>query len=654
MQGAGGGGGGGNAQLLFKLNATLPGSGDIKALIKWQPDGNFVAIAGSNRQVQIFNRYGDVVDDVMLTAGGQILQISWDKDGEVLAILQSGNSAIMIWDAAQQKSQPLETNMKDLCWMQWSKMGPELAVGSGKGNLIIYNRQTMRMNPLLGKHSKKIACGAWTGWKKNELALASDDKTVSLNSDKGDLVFQDSIKDQPVELLFSETSSSDAKSVKSVSVQVGKKSIWVKKLEDQGGGSPLDLQWPPKHGDIVMHRWCEDTILLVGFSSGYLMAVSTHSNNPGKTLFEGSLFKFGVTGIHVCAAKGRAVICGENMIKFLDVRDWREMHDEKIVAPGLVSHVLWTNDGNFLTVCTADGSVHTYLMSMPVVNAHVGSTIAYMKSLREVLVRDVLDVNNKKPSITIEVGVEPDVMAMGGQFTAMAKNNKCWFYVCDKDTRAGRQVNEMDYNSTVDYVTMNSSMAAVLQGGQVNLHRIVDDPDGKHTRSFPGEHDSDESSITSLHLTDLFLIYATSAGTIVYESLEDGTRSGDFRHICGIKALWSNAIGTRVVVQDDKSEGHMYSPVASTLFPIPEFPSKVVSVLWDKRDTGVFVVVGEVKMSTYKYSAHSLWEKQACKLICHSETPSRCSPIVLIAGELHYQVCLCARACVGGGWVWAT
>jgi len=621
----------GSAQLLFSIKAPQSGV-DGKTHISWQPDGNYVAIAGNNRQIQVVDRYGQVVDDVALTAGGVVLDISWDKDGEVLAILQSGNSAIIMWDAAQRKTMtPVETNMKDLCWMQWSKVGPQLAVGSGKGNLIIYNRRTTRMNPLLGKHSKKITAGAWNS--ANQLALASEDKTITLSTEQGDLVFQDALKGEPSDILLPEALGSGG--TKRLSVSISRKSLFIKSI---GGDvqAPLDLSFNSKHGDIAIHRWYDDNSVMMGFQTGFVMAVSANKSNPGKELFGTQMFKFAVTGLHICPAKQRAAVCGENMVKFVDLASWKELHDEKIVAPGLVRQVQWTSDGNFLSVVVDHGRVLTYLMSMPVVNANTGSMIAYMKSLREVLIRDVTDTANKKGSLSIEVDIEPDLMAMGGQFVAMAKNNMCWFYLCDmKAQKSGHKVNEVDYNSTIDKVCMNSSMTAVLHGGKINLHRVTGDPDGKDTRSFP--EDSDDAEITTVHLSDVFLIYGTSTGSIAYESLEDGTRSNEFRHMCGIKSLWANTLGTRLVVQDVNLSGYIYSPVSSTMFDIGEFPRQVSTVLWDIRDVGVFVVVSETHLYTYKYTAHSLRGQQSCKLVCKSEAPPRLSPVVLIYGELHFQ-----------------
>jgi WD repeat-containing protein 19 len=74
------------------------------------------------------------------------------------------------------KVKPLETNLKDPSFLCWSRVGPQLAVGSQKGNLLIYNNITFKKVPMMGKHTKKITCGAWN--LENKLALASQDRMV--------------------------------------------------------------------------------------------------------------------------------------------------------------------------------------------------------------------------------------------------------------------------------------------------------------------------------------------------------------------------------------------------------------------------------------------------------------------------------------------
>lgn len=172
----------GNQKILFSIPGKQHGNGTVH--MAWQGDGNYLATVGSSRQAQVCDRYGQVVDDISLTAGGTVVAVDWDSDGETLAILQQNNSALILWNATTKASSMLETNTKDLCWLQWSKTGPELAVGSAKGNLVIHNKRTTRMVSLLGKHSRKITCGTWN--KLNQLVLASEDKTVSVSSNQGE------------------------------------------------------------------------------------------------------------------------------------------------------------------------------------------------------------------------------------------------------------------------------------------------------------------------------------------------------------------------------------------------------------------------------------------------------------------------------------
>ena len=59
-----------------------------------------------------------------------------------------------------------------------------------------------RKIPILGKHTKRITCGAWS--KGGLLALGSDDKTISVSNADGDTMRQSSLRDTPSDVHFSE------------------------------------------------------------------------------------------------------------------------------------------------------------------------------------------------------------------------------------------------------------------------------------------------------------------------------------------------------------------------------------------------------------------------------------------------------------------
>ena len=143
----------------------------------------------------------------------------WDKDGDCLAVITDKSSDLLIWDANSQRSQWLDTGkyifvgitsqmlfyerciipllfstnmilisgIRDpLNVLVWAKSGPTLAIGSYRGNLMLYNHKTSRRIPVIGKHSKAITCGAWS--EANLLALGSEDRTLSISNSDGDTI----------------------------------------------------------------------------------------------------------------------------------------------------------------------------------------------------------------------------------------------------------------------------------------------------------------------------------------------------------------------------------------------------------------------------------------------------------------------------------
>ena len=69
---------------------------------------------------------------------------------------------VQLWDRNSQRVTQIDTGEKALTFLAWSKTGPELAIGSAKGNLYLYDKRSTKMVPIKGKHTKKITCGPST------------------------------------------------------------------------------------------------------------------------------------------------------------------------------------------------------------------------------------------------------------------------------------------------------------------------------------------------------------------------------------------------------------------------------------------------------------------------------------------------------------
>lgn len=156
--------------------------------------------------MKIFDRHGQKRSEINLL--GNCVAMDWDKDGDILAVIADKSSYIYLWDANTNKTSQLDSGMRDqMSFLLWSKIGSFLAVGTVKGNLLIYNRQTSRKIPILGKHTKKITCGCWNA--ENLLALGGEDKMITVSNQEGDTIRQTPVKSEPSDMQFSMMKTDD-------------------------------------------------------------------------------------------------------------------------------------------------------------------------------------------------------------------------------------------------------------------------------------------------------------------------------------------------------------------------------------------------------------------------------------------------------------
>eukprot|EP00981_Chlorochromonas_danica_P005015 scaffold1001_cov188-Ochromonas_danica.AAC.4 len=526
---------------LFRIGSERHDSGTVT--IRWHPEGNFLATAGRNGVIHITDRHGDSLDDINLNSPSPVLALEWDRDGEYLAILQEGSGIVPLWSLSSRRVVPLETNLKDPSFIAWSKSGPQLAVGTEKGSLLIYNKSRKQKIPVVGKHSKRITCGAWSEGG-NKLVLGANDRTVTVSNENGDTLLHTELKYNPMEISFTATNAptgvsssgggSSGGGLKSreedlVSANLGGKSLLLYNILDEKE-DPMELTFAPRengggcrYGDLIHHHWYDDNLALVGFSGGYLVAVSTGSKTLGEEKFAVKFHSQYMTTFAYNAHLKRAATAGDDGIHLIDVRDFSEIKSDFIsnedLENGHVTTLAWSPDGQILTVGTSAGNVYSFLAKMSILFAINKSSVGYLSSLREV---SVVDAVKRSRPVDVTVKLEPAFIALGSRHIAAGMNNHVYYHRIavgggggSGSGGNGQPVYDQEYIGVVKEVQLNAEYAAILTDSKAMIHPIEPPPNAPvKSKTFPSREEGSYARVTCLALTDDFLFYGTEAGTV--------------------------------------------------------------------------------------------------------------------------------------------
>ncbi|KAK7874235.1 hypothetical protein R5R35_006274 [Gryllus longicercus] len=627
----------GSEKRVFKLDYPH-GQGGV--FLSWQPgSGGYLATSGADEFVSIYNRHGKRVERIRML--GPCSGFDWDVDGDLLAAVTASAPHVMLWDANTGKKQQIDTGLRDpLSCIIWAKSGPVLAVGTSRGNLAIYNHNTAKRIPILGKHSKRICCGCWSA--ENLLALGSDDRTVSISNPEGDTLRVITLRSEPSEICFSQMKLDERLGGENtVSLLVGKKTLFLYNLHDPD--NPVELAFQQRYGSVITYKWFGDGYILLGFSAGYFVAISTHIKEVGQELFQVKNHRDSLTDIALSTKLNKVASCGDNMVKIHDMNNLQEtssvltLDDESSVV-----HLAWSEDGQLLAVASQTGSVHVYLSQLPLVTSVCGTQIAVLSSLTELTLFS-FDLENKSklpPSLTLDLPVEPTFVAVGPYHCAAGMNNRAWFYDLTRSNPGETQpilLRDREYLGAVKSLRLNTDYASALYEGKIQLHMIEPangDGDDREVRMFPDQN-SLELNITCHCLTTDFLIYATDMGQIHYFFIEDWKLVNDYHHEVGIRNIFSDLSGTQLVFIDDKSVGYVFSPVTDELLKIPDFPSKAVGALWDVQpaDRNVFIVFDDTQITTYISIKESV-KGPSIECVGCTKLPSGQLPLLLCGGQV--------------------
>ena len=145
---------------------------------------------------------------------------------------------------------------------------------------------------------------------------------------------------------------------------------------------------------------------------------------------------------------------------------------------------------------------------------------------------------------------------------------------------------------TVDRVKLNREIAAVLSEGASTSTRS-NSRDSSRGCSRP----TASRGTSCVALTAEFLVYATARGTLTYYYLQDGAivwSTATRRR----STIFTNELGTRLVLVDDAASAYLFNPVNDSALPILVL-AVGDGVLWDAADGRVFVVADARTLSVY-------------------------------------------------------
>ena len=672
----------------------------------WSPNGQYLAVSGTALRLQIFDRHGALHDEIPL-AGTELkthaaaTHLAWDARGEKLCVLhrEHGRKDAFAADAAtvyrprQREALKLDNGdaKNEFTHCAWDPGGQTLALGTGKGNVLLYDSRTGKMTSVLGKHTKQITCGAWS--VDNRLVLGSTDRSVTVSAAAGDTELQLELRgdarelcfapEPPFETLRASSASTRTNALNQFSVNVGGRTLFVYRMgeDDKEYGSaqarsaaklgrdlpPVELQFDERYGRVACHLWLGDGLLLAAFEHGHLVVMRVGaSDEPSDELFVYKAFETPAVvtpgtpppRLALCARAGKRLAATHGgAVKVFDVaRDGglREIPEMGFVfeSDALVTQVDWALEGQVLAVSANDGVARAFLATLPRLADADGARCVFLSSLTEVSVLDLhrgpaFGEPEPVETIAVRLECEPSFVALGEAHVAAGANNQAWFFRVGRagEARDARQqpplVNRREYLGAVDAVAVSASYAIALCEGRAFVHAVeaADDPDEAREFKVPerGE-EARQGAVTAVAATPAVAVYGTARGFVRLVSVRDRAPVAEHRHVDGaVAAVYPNASGTKVVFVDEHATASMYDPASERVLPIPnEAGGSIAAVLWDAADPDVFAVADSGSFRVYVYARVTVDGPRVEFVGAHAR-PAGTTPVSLVNGVVAWQ-----------------
>uniref|UniRef100_A0A915PT37 Anaphase-promoting complex subunit 4-like WD40 domain-containing protein n=1 Tax=Setaria digitata TaxID=48799 RepID=A0A915PT37_9BILA len=628
-----------NSQLVWSLTEKELGHGE--PIVQWRPKGNYLAVAGFNNLVKLYDKSGNLIDE--LVQSRRVTALSWDRDGDILAIMNDKSTTVTLWEFASKTVTKLNSGMSGkerATFILWSHTSPILAVGYNTGNLLLYNQRTSRKTSGVGKRHQDIICGAFSN---NEmLALGAADATISINNIDGDLIYSFMCSADPSMIKFRDRKQPNDKSVKCdvmLSAILGQNILMLVSLNDPT--NPINLQFQSRYGEIVAYCWYRSSCILLGFGEGFFVCISAVAGEIGQELFSVQDFKTNLSSICISEESSKVLLTGDNQLRVRELNQLDEIVEIFEVDSKEDLHNSSTNyDGQLVALSGYSGTLYLLLTKLPLVGAAYRNTVAILSSLNEIT---FFREGEKNPLSTMKIELEPSVIGLGPKHIAISMNNRAWLYGIS-ETKGTGHLYEIEYLSTVNAMQLNQKYAvAKLTDSRAQLHELRDKnmqygveeggliiPDSEHAIH----------GLQDIALTDNFLIYCTNDGHLYYYSLSDKAYVNEYKHRAGITSLYPQPEGIRLCFFDERLDAYTYNPVDDELIKIPSIDSTahLTNCLWENfsvdRDT--FVICDSDTVHVFLISKNQVENISLVKLGI-TKIPYGHTPLMLCKGIVHCQ-----------------
>jgi WD40 repeat protein len=178
-----------------KLIYTYFEHGDKIQSIAWSPDGKWVASAGKDRKVHIWNPTKEPPKHSFLSTflssftrkietlnehNGQIFSVAWSPDSRRIASA-SGDRRVLIGDIQTKKivfsMGEGSTSIKNV--VAWSPRGEYIAIGGNDKTVQIWNVNSKKLTFTYSGHAGYVTTVAWSP-DGTKIASASSDRTIQI------------------------------------------------------------------------------------------------------------------------------------------------------------------------------------------------------------------------------------------------------------------------------------------------------------------------------------------------------------------------------------------------------------------------------------------------------------------------------------------